>query len=166
MNYINYLSRIFAAGLGIVWCYIEPTLPYAIICVFAVLLDCLTAWRLNCRVKTAYPKGGADGKFKSQHAMKMVSDLLIVWFCILLADGVDHAILSHIDLYLPNYVAAIFCFVEFWSVLENESSQRPDAAWARLLQRFVVDKTKRHLDIDVEDMLHKDEKEPSKRLTD
>lgn len=145
---INYLSRGCAALLGMLWCWIEPTLPFALFCIFAVLLDCLSAWRLDRRVKDAFPNGGADGKFKSQHASKMIGDLFMVWLCILLAGGVDQVILPHIELYLGNYVAAIFCLVEFWSVLENESSCN-GASWAKVFQTFLVDKTTRHLDVDI-----------------
>lgn len=148
MTMLNYLSRVFAAGVGMLWCWIEPTLPFALLCVFAVLLDCFSAWRLNRRVRNKYPNGGADGKFKSSHASKMVGDLLVVWLCILLAGGVDVIILPHMDLHLGNYVAAIFCLIELWSVLENESSCN-GASWAVVMQKFLVDKTKRHLEIDL-----------------
>lgn len=147
MTLVNHISRLCAAFIGVLWCWIEPTLPFALMCIFAVILDCLSAWRLNKRVLKMYPDGGADGKFKSSHAAKMIGDLAVVWLCILLAGGVDSVILPHIELHLGNYVAAIFCLVEMWSVLENESSCN-GSSWARLMQRFLVDKTKRHLDID------------------
>lgn len=99
-------------------------------------------------MRNKYPNGGADGKFKSSHASKMVGDLLVVWLCILLAGGVDVIILPHMDLHLGNYVAAIFCLIELWSVLENESSCN-GASWAVVMQKFLVDKTKRHLEIDL-----------------
>lgn len=151
MKMTNNISRILAALVGVVWCWIEPTLPFALLCVFAVLLDCLSAWRLNTRVKKMYPNSCADGKFKSSHASKMIGDLLVVWLCILLAGGVDHVILPHMELHLGNYVAAIFCLIELWSVLENESSCN-GASWAKAVQKFVVDKTKRHLELDLDNI--------------
>lgn len=88
------IPRLVAVALGIVWAWLEPTLPYALLCVFAVLIDCLTAWRLNRRIKATFPKSKADGKLKSAHMFKMVSDLAIVWFCILLAGEVWISICS------------------------------------------------------------------------
>ena len=54
------------------------------------------------------------------------------------------------NLYLPNIVAGIFCFWNFWSILENESSLK-DARWAKIMQRILVDKAERHFDIDLKD---------------
>lgn len=135
------------SAVGALWTYVEPTIPFALICVLAVLVDCVSAWRLSQRVKKAYPDGGADGKFKSAHAMKMMGNIGMAFACMVMASMVDTVILPHLDLMLGNYVAAIFCFVEFWSILENESSCN-GAPWAKLLQRIMVDKTKRHLDVD------------------
>lgn len=148
--------------LGTLWCYIEPTIPFDAICLFAIVLDCISAWRLNRRVKHAYPNGGADGKFKSTHASQMIGDLLVVFGCITLAFHVDKTLFPYQTFYLGQSVAAIFCFVELWSVLENESSCS-DKEWAKLLQRYVVDKTERHLKISLEEYRNRIEEEDERR---
>ena len=128
------LTRFLAAVIGVIWAYLEPTIPYAILCVFAVLIDCLTAWRLNRRIKQKYPKAKTDGKLKSARMTKMISDLAIVWLCILLAVGVDENLLGHFGgLHLGQYVAAIFVLCTAVSILENESSCN-GSAWARAVQ--------------------------------
>ena len=64
----------------------------------------------------------------------------------------DRQILTMFDgLKLANYVAAVFCFVQFWSILENESSQN-DAKWAKVIQKIAIDKAGRHFDIDLNEI--------------
>lgn len=149
MNHIiPLLTRIAAALIGILWCWIEPALPYARICVLAVLIDCLTAWRLNRRIRATYSKEVADGKLKSSHMSKMISDLIVVFLCIILAQHVDGTILGHLGgIHLGSYVAAIFCLTQFVSILENESSCN-GATWAIVMQKVLADKTERHIEVD------------------
>ncbi len=152
LNFFNSVPKLIAVFLGIVWAHTQPTIPYAIICVLAVLLDCLTAWRLHRRVHKTYPDVGADGKLKSSHMMKMISDLAMVWFCIILATEVDGTLLGHLGgLHLGQYVAAVFVLCTFVSILENESSCN-GAAWAKLAQKILADKVSRHIEIAEEEL--------------
>jgi len=142
-------SRFFAGVLGVVWCWLCPTLPFIFICVLAVLIDCITAWRLNRRIRRYYTKDVADGKLKSAHMSKMIGDLAMVFLCIILAYHIDTTILAHLNgLHLANYVAVLFCATQVVSILENESSCN-GATWALLAQRVLADKTKRHIKIDI-----------------
>ena len=97
---------------------------------------------------------------------KMISDLAIVWLCILLATGVDENLLGHFGgLHLGQYVAAIFVLCTAVSILENESSCN-GSAWARAVQKIVTSKVSRHLDIDEEELkeiIHQDSKKKSKK---
>jgi len=148
----NFFPRCCAAVLGFLWAYLEPTVPYALLCVFAVMLDCLTAYRLNRRIKRLLPNAKTDGKLKSARMSKMISDLTVVWLCILLAVGVDEKLLGHLgNLHLGQYVAAIFVLCTSVSILENESSCN-GAVWARAVQKVVTSKVSRHLDIDEEEL--------------
>ena len=54
-------------------------------------------------------------------------------------------------LYLANYVSLVFCFIQIWSILENESSMN-DKPWAKIAQRIMVDKAERHFDIDLHEL--------------
>lgn len=128
-----------------IWNQIQPTLIFFFVCAFAVALDCLTAWRLNRRIRKKYSKDIADGKLKSSQMMKMIGDLCVVFGCIYFADKLDVNVLPQLHhLYLANYVTAIFCAVEFVSILENESSCN-GAVWAKWMQQIVADKTNRHI---------------------
>lgn len=141
-------SHLLCVALGSVWAWIEPTIPFALLCIFAVLCDCLSAWRLNRRVRDAYGPERCDGKLKSVHMKKMIGDLFMLFSCILIAQGVDQFCIPGFEIYLGNVVAAIFLLTTLVSILENESSCS-DAKWAVLIQKYVADKTRRHLNIDI-----------------
>lgn len=64
------------------------------------------------------------------------------------------------DMYLANIAAGAFCMVQVISILENESSCN-DAKWGKVLQKILIDKTKRHLDIDLSYLNNKNENENS-----
>lgn len=145
MNVLNFLSRVAAVIAGIIWAYIEPTLPFILLALFAMLIDCYTAWRLNCRIKRRFPNASADGKLKSSHLSKLVSDMVIVFAAILMAHLIEQLCFPHLmPIYLPNYVCSVFCAIQFVSVLENESSCN-GKPWARIVQKIVANKISRHI---------------------
>lgn len=145
MNSQSDVSKFVLSVLLIIWNQFHPTLALFFVCAFAVLLDCITAWRLNRRIRAKFTKDVADGKLKSEPMKKMFGDLCIVFGCIYLASKVDATVLPQLHgLYLANYIAAVFCAVEFISILENESSCN-GAIWAKWMQLIVADKTNRHI---------------------
>lgn len=148
---ISHLTRIVAAFIGLAWAWIQPTLPFLWICAFAVFVDCVTAWRLNRRIRKRYTKEVADGKLKSNNMFKMLPDLGIIFLCVILAHHIDVDILPHLGgLHMSNYMAAIFCLIQFVSILENESSCN-GSTWAIVMQKVLADKTSRHIDISTSD---------------
>ena len=77
--------------------------------------------------------------------------LLIVWACTFLGWLIDDFMYPFVDLYLANFISSGFCLVQLISILENESSCN-DARWAKVLQKVLVNKAARHLEIDPEDL--------------
>lgn len=159
----QFLSRILCAIIGVIWCYIEPTLNYLLICFFAIAIDCYTAWQCNRRIYAKYreaikrnPNCKTDGKLKSQKMKRIISDIIKIGLCLVLINHVETDILGHLgNLYLTNYVAAIFCIIQFVSILENESTCN-GAPWARVLQKIVADKTERHFNIKLKELMEED----------
>ena len=132
---------------------LEPTFPFILICLLAILLDAYSAFRLSKRVKLKTGKG--SGKFRSNRASKILVTMIEMFAIVILAYLVDTKILVMFNgLYLANYVSFAFCFVQCWSILENESSQN-DKPWAKTAQRIMVDKTERHFDIDLHEFKDK-----------
>lgn len=154
------ITRIVAGLIGILWCYIEPSLNYISVCFFALVLDCYTAWRCNRRIYSRYreaikrnPKCKMDGKLRSKKMAKMVQDFSVLIMAIFLAVIIDNDILAHMgELHLANYLAVIYCSVQFVSILENESTCN-GAAWARVVQKIVADKTERHFNIKLKELM-------------
>ena len=148
----GYASRVLLFIVGAVWGLVEPTIPFAGICLFAILIDCLTAWRLGKRVKKQNPKATPDeAKFRSSYARRMFYTLCVVYACTVLGWLIDAHMFPFVELYLASFISGGFCLVQLLSILENESSCN-DARWAKVLQKVLVNKAARHLDIDPEDL--------------
>ena len=144
----GYASRVFLFLIGALWGLLEPTIPFAGICLLAILIDCFTAWRLGKRVKAINPKAKADdAKFKSNYARRMFYTLCVVYACTVLGWLIDTYMYPFVDLYIANFISGGFCLVQLLSILENESSCN-DARWAKVLQKVLVNKAARHLDVD------------------
>lgn len=142
------ISRTALWMVGSVLGQLYPTIPFVLICFFAVCLDCLSAYRLARRVRTNHPEIPADkihDKFESAKASKVFGTLLMISALIVLFHVMDVYIFTMTKLYLANWVAGGFCAVQAWSVLENESSEN-GSSWARALQKIMINKAKRHIE--------------------
>lgn len=146
-------GKYIATILGAICAFLEPTVPFILICTFAILCDCYTAWSLSRRVKKTYP-GANDGKFKSNYAGRVFITLLKVYSLIVLAYLIETYIFEGLPVKLTNIVAGAVCFWQVWSMFENESSCN-NARWAKIAQRILVDKTERHFDIDLHELKEK-----------
>ena len=163
-TFLPYITRFIAAAIGLIWCSIEPSLNYIAVCFFALVLDCYTAWRCNRRIYDRYrdaikkdPRCKMDGKLKSKKMVKMVQDFSVLIMAIFLATFIDTVILDYMNpLHLANYLAALYCGVQFVSILENESTCN-GAPWARVMQKIVADKTERHFNIKLKDLMKDEE---------
>ncbi len=149
-NIIAIIGKYIVSMLGAFFAFIEPTVPFIVICTLAILFDCYTAWALSRRVKKKYP-GANDGKFKSNYAGRVFITLLKVYALTVLAFLIENYIFEGLPVKLANIVAGAVCFWQIWSMFENESSCN-DAKWAKIAQRILVDKTERHFDIDLHEL--------------
>lgn len=160
------LLRIVACALSVVWCYVAPSINFIAICFFALLVDCYTAWRCNRRIYAKYkeqlqrnPKYVLGGRLRSKKMWKMVQDFTVLILGIFLATAIDNGILGHMgELHLANYLAALYCAVQFVSILENESTCN-GAEWAKVLQKIVADKTERHYHINLRELMDEEQKQ-------
>ncbi|MBQ3325472.1 MAG: phage holin family protein [Muribaculaceae bacterium] len=152
MNTEN-LRRLFFTAMGAVGTALAPTLPYILLCTAAVLGDCLSAYLLARRVKKAYPDEAdrETGKFKSYHFGKTLWTLLCVYALLIFAHFLELYVTESLPFNALKVAAGAVIFWQGWSILENCSSCN-GAKWAQLLQKIMVDKTERHLDIDLSDL--------------
>lgn len=149
------LSTISAAS---VMAFVDPVVPYGAICTAMIVADLLTARMLARRVRRRVADAAKPDalKFSSRRFGATVVTLVKTYALLLLAHGVDIVIIADAaPLSLLRFCAALICFWQLWSILENESSAN-DSTWARIAQRILIDKTERHLGIDLTELHQSD----------
>ncbi|MDE5567949.1 MAG: hypothetical protein K2J12_05855 [Muribaculaceae bacterium] len=145
------ISTISAAS---VMAFVGPVVPYGAICTAMIVADLLSARMLARRVRRRTAAGATCEalKFSSRRLGATVVTLVKTYALLLLAHGVDVVIIADAaPLSLLRFCAALICFWQLWSILENESSAN-NSTWARIAQRILIDKTERHLGIDLREL--------------
>lgn len=122
---------------------------FLIPCFIVLVLDVIFAYRLGCRVAKKYP-GKADGKFKSEYKIRIMWTLIIVFLAIILGAYVDILVIKSGD-YAVRFAMCAFIFYEVWSCAENWSSEN-ESKFAKALQRVMVNKAERHLNVPLSDL--------------
>lgn len=149
-EWLYYTIQVIVGSIGAIISQIDPMLPMLEVFTFGVIIDVISAFRLSKRVKRLYPNSNS-GKLQSRKLKKIFSLLLTVYVLVVFAHFIQEYVITQ-SVFLPNIVSGYFCFIQFWSVLENESSCN-DSGWAKILQKFLVNKVSRHLDYDFSDDL-------------
>lgn len=138
---------------------IETSIPFFTPCLILTGLDVLSAWDLGRRLHKKCPDR-ADGKFKSEYKIRILKTMLLAFVCLILASHVDQLMLRDAETdYAIRFVMWVFSFYQAWSILENWSSENNNKL-ARALQRIMVNKAERHLNVPLSDIF---EVEPSKK---
>lgn len=128
--------------------------PLAVLCFVLVIIDCITSWRLACRLKA---QGKSSGKFRSDKFGKAVIEMsIVIPVALLISFFVQLYIFEGSNFHLPQITAGVICFWQIWSILENMSSGGRDAVWAKALQKIMIDKAERHLDINLTEFKHEE----------
>lgn len=133
----------------------KPAFPLAVVVVVFILYVAWTAFKLDKRVRTAYPDKTQrkQAKFTSFAFGKVVKQTIPKrLMLIILAFLEEHWVFIHVTIPLSYVVTGAICFEQFWSILENESSCRTESEsrfW-KLMQQIMVDKTERHLDVNLD----------------
>lgn len=133
----------------------KPAFLLTVVVVVFILYVAWTAFKLDKRVRTAYPDKTQrkQAKFTSFAFGKVVKQTIPKrLMLIILAFLEEHWVFIHVTIPLSYVVTGAICFEQFWSILENESSCRPESEsrfW-KLMQQVMVDKTERHLDVNLD----------------
>lgn len=120
-----------------------------------ILIDCYTAKRLAKRVMKKYGKDRASAKFSSIKFAKVMKNLAISSTALLATWLIYVLVLVPLHkewIPLHIYTCGAIIIWQVLSMLENESSCN-GSKWAILLQKVLVDKTQRHLDIDLSSVI-------------
>ena len=132
----------------------KPAFPLAVVVVVFILYVAWTAFKLDKRVRTAYPDKTQrkQAKFTSFAFGKVVKQTIQKrLMLIILAFLAEHWVFIHVTIPLSYVVTGAICFEQFWSILQNESSCRPESEsrfW-KLMQQIMVDKTECYLDVNL-----------------
>lgn len=153
-------KQIFYA-LGGVFGYIvaefRPTFPLIVVMVLFVLYDAWSAYQLDRRVHVMFPRKTKrhEAKFTSfafgKVVRKTIPERLIV---ILLAFVAEKYVFVHVSVPLSYVATGVIIFEQGLSALENNASCRTDereSKFWRTLSKWVVDKTERHFDINLDE---------------
>ena len=132
----------------------KPAFPLAVVVVVFILYVAWTAFKLDKRVRTAYPDKTQrkQAKFTSFAFGKVVKQTIQKrLMLIILAFRAEHWVFIHVTIPLSYVVTGAICFEQFGSILQNESSCRPESEsrfW-KLMQQIMVDKTECYLDVNL-----------------
>lgn len=133
----------------------KPAFLLTVVVVVFILYVAWTAFKLDKRVRTAYPDKTQrkQAKFTSFAFGKVVKQTIPKrLMLIILAFLEEHWVFIHVTIPLSYVVTGAICFEQFWSILENESSCRTESEsrfW-KLMQQIMVNKTERHLDVNLD----------------
>ena len=133
----------------------KPAFLLTVVVVVFILYVAWTAFKLDKRVRTAYPDKTQrkQAKFTSFAFGKVVKQTIPKHLMlIILAFLEEHWVFIHVTIPLSYVVTVAICFEQFWSILQNESSCRTESEsrfW-KLMQQIMVDKTERHLDVNLD----------------
>lgn len=149
MNGTSKLAQVVFSILSALFTTFTTALNFIIPCFLVIMLDVFTAWMLQRRVHKRHPEH-SDGKFKSEYKFRIIITLILVFVLLILGAYVDMLIIKTGD-YAVRFAAGMFLFYEFWSCLENWSSENENK-FARVLQRIMVDKAERHFNVDMHEL--------------
>ena len=144
---IQWLTSMIAGFLVAVGTSIDFFAP----CLIAVILDVISAYFLGRRVHKKFPDK-SDGKFKSEYKLRIMTTMIVAWLFVILASYIDVNVRNASDEMAVRWAVAVFLFYELWSCLENWSSEN-DKPIAKALQRIMVNKAERHLNVPLSDIL-------------
>lgn len=162
VNNSEITKHVSAVIISAVVTFIAPALPSLALITAMIAADFVSARMLARRIRRRLrdvgkfaPSSEAAAerlKFSSMRLGHMLGRLGRCYAILLLSHGVDCIIVGSPEPFVMKFMAAMICFREFWSILENEASDN-NSPWARVARRVLVDKTSRHLGIDLQSYL-------------
>lgn len=149
------LTQIALSLVGGLGAAIEGTIQFFPLCVAAILLDVLSALALGKRMHRKDPTR-YDGKFKSNYKYRVMLTFFILFIVLIAAYYVDTLVLPNNEQDAVRYSMVAFLIYQGWSIAENCSSES-NSRWAQALQRVMINKAERHLNVEIKDIFEKEE---------
>jgi hypothetical protein len=115
---------------------------------YGFIFDCISAYFLNRRLrKKGFP---AIGKFSSNKLYKTIMRFICCCAGIVFCYIIDVKVLVDVQtLHLANYLTVLICLWTAISIMENITTENDDPL-AKLVQKVLVSKAERHIEIDID----------------
>jgi phage-related holin len=149
-NFLEKTSQYLISILAGLLAAFESSINFFVPCLIVAVVDIIAAWHLCKRMSKKYPDK-SDGKFKSEYLIRTVAKMVIILLAIVVANYVDNHIIKNTDIAV-RFIVGLFLFYEIWSILENWSSENKNKI-AKLLQRIMINKAERYLNIKISDIM-------------
>ena len=146
-NYSKYL----VATMAGIWGWIYPSLWYIVVALLFIIIDNISAYMCNRRVKNKYPEKCNSAKYSSQKAWKTINTMGLTMLIIVVSWALETQIISHFsDIKITAIISFIICAITALSILENWSTANDNAPkWLIVLRKFLIDNTERYLNVDI-----------------
>lgn len=144
MNVTEIVRPAGAALAGMLTSVFEMTAPMLVLTWAFVMVDTLTAIRLQRRLERQGKIGHGESRFSSRRFGRMFVTMTRILGLLLLTAMADILVLEPLGLGAMKIVAGSVCFWQAISLLENEAAAN-DAPWAVHARRYLVDKAKRYI---------------------
>ncbi|MDE6331158.1 MAG: phage holin family protein [Muribaculaceae bacterium] len=133
------MKNIVTMAAGVAGAFLLPVYPYAALCTVLVVVDCMSAVSLRCRMlRRGVP---VSGIISSRGVWRAIVSVVKIYIALLVAHGADKVF----DIsWCLRFTGAAVCFQQVLSILENEAAAG-GASWAASLRKYLVDKAERHL---------------------
>lgn len=146
------INRNIVAVLSSVIGYIYPSLAYILVALMFILIDNVSGYYCNRRVKNKYPDRVKSDRYSSYKAWRTIKTMGYAIIVILSFFIVETHITSKLTEFpLTAAGSMLICGVTGLSILENWATANDNAPkWLNILKKFLVDKTERYFDIDID----------------
>lgn len=148
-------------ALGVLWAWVEPTVPFLVVCLAVKALDVYTAITRNHRILAQYEREliahpeaqhkKVSGKLCSQHLGRLFHSVLVIFALVVIAHWIGILCPSVTPFPLEQAVAAAFAAAQVLSVLENECCCSQDR-FAHVLRHYLIDKCKREYGVSIKQL--------------
>lgn len=148
---LEHSNKLLAAMIGALWGLIYPTLAYIIVALLFIIVDNISAYLCNKRVAKKYPERCTKSKYSSNKAWKTIQTMGYTILIIVIAFTLEeHVISEFADIKITAIISCLICSVTGLSILENWSTANNNTPkWLSVLKKFLVDKTERYFDTDI-----------------
>lgn len=147
----NMIKFVFSV-IGAAYAYFKPSLWIILVGLLFIIVDNITGWYANKRVKKKYPCKVKTAKFQSRKAEKTLRKIFFYIVFVLMSFIIETQLIKEFTNFkLTAMLATIYCIVEAISILENYSTANDsDDKFVVILRKYLVDKSERYFNVDID----------------